>query len=281
MIPNENAPASLMPACHCLAEIKSNLPLSQGLLKLDLEISLGSGFLPGQFAMLNRPGLDAWIFGRPLSILSWHGKLVSFLYRVVGRGTQSLSGMGPGEKLTFLGPLGTPFPTDLQGQKAILVAGGVGLPPIHAWWDRFAKTGDQAFFGARDGDDVPWSLLDEAWQVSLENDQGSQGHIFSPGLVTGAVTDAMATVLEGDERTLLACGPWPLLKAVATLAANRGWRCLLSLEEHMGCGYGACKGCVVPVRRKSEAGADPWRPATCCQEGPVFLASDLAWAELD
>ncbi len=281
MIPNKGLSVSPLPACRCTAEIKSNRPLSQGLLKLDLEVPLGAGFLPGQFAMLNRPGHEAWTFGRPLSILSWHGNLVSFLYRVVGRGTQALAGLGPGQKLTFLGPLGSPFPDDLQGQKAILVAGGVGLPPLHAWWERFSKNGDRAFFGARHGDDVPWPLLGESWQVSLEKNQGSQGHEFSSGLVTAAVSDYMATVADEESRTVLACGPWPLLKAVAGLADHRGWRCFLSLEEHMGCGYGACKGCVVPVRQKSISGGITSRPATCCQEGPVFLASDLVWSELD
>ena len=94
---------------------------------------------------------------------------------------------------------------------------------------------------------------------------------------TGLVTELVASRMERADdrpRVVMSCGPVPLLKAVATLAAEHGWQCHVSLEEHMGCGYGACKGCVVPVRDKGEPG---WRNATCCQEGPVFAAEDIWW----
>jgi dihydroorotate dehydrogenase electron transfer subunit len=68
----------------------------------------------------------------------------------------------------------------------------------------------------------------------------------------------------------------PLLKAAADLARAANWTCWLSLEEHMGCGYGVCKGCVVPLRAAGPNGAD-WRNATCCDEGPVFRADTIAW----
>jgi NAD(P)H-flavin reductase len=88
--------------------------------------------------------------------------------------------------------------------------------------------------------------------------------------VVTALAAAEAGLSPGDNGVVYACGPAPLLKAAALLARAQGWRCWVSLEEHMGCGYGVCKGCVVPVRDGSGT-----RNATCCFEGPVFDAAIL------
>ena len=127
---------------------------------------------------------------------------------------------------------------------------------------------------ARDGADVPWTLLGDDWRVSVDRavDVPSDRDAFH-GLVTD-LARARLTADGGPARTVLACGPLPLLRAAAALAAERDWDCWLSLEEHMGCGYGVCKGCVVPVRDPGEAG---WRNATCCGDGPVFPAADILW----
>lgn len=256
------------------AAVVANAPVSRGLLRLDARLASPAGFEPGQFAMLNVVGPGQLVFSRPFSILAVEGDVVSFLYRVVGRGTAALEALGPGAPLTYLGPLGTPFPQPVPGVPAVLVAGGVGLPPVHAWLARWGREGDLAFFGGRDGADVPWSLLDDRWAVSVDQatdvpaDRGAWH-----GVVTGLAAARTADL--AGPRALLACGPLPLLKAAAALAAERGWACWLSLEEHMGCGYGVCKGCVIPVRDAQAEGG--WRNATCCDEGPVFRATDIAW----
>jgi dihydroorotate dehydrogenase electron transfer subunit len=259
----------------CTGTIQSNIPVSRGLIRMDLELDLSVDFLPGQFAMLNLPGPRAFVFGRPFSILEVGDGTMSFLYRVVGRGTETMAGLGKGEKMVMLGPLGRPFPAPEPGRSTILIAGGVGLPPVASWLARYGSQGDQAFFGARDGADAPWALLGDPWRVSVDAmDDLPAGKSAFHGLVTELVKSR--SDLDGDGWDMLACGPEPLLKAAADLAADRGWRGWLSLEEHMGCGYGACKGCVVALKDDDPAGRG-WRNATCCQEGPVFPAGDVVW----
>lgn len=266
------------------ASVRANLPVSSGLFRLDLQLdpevaessgmaAVGAGFLPGQFAMLNLAGAGCLVFSRPFSILDWRDGLVSFLYRVVGTGTRAMAALEPGDRMSVLGPLGRPFPSLDSGRSAVLIAGGVGLPPVAAWLGRYGKPGDVGFFGARDGADAPWGELVGNWQVSVDADRdvpsGRQAFV-------GRVTDLVASWGELDDgrpRTILACGPVPMLKAACDLALRRNWECLVSLEEHMGCGYGACKGCVVPV--SSPDGG--WRNATCCQDGPVFPAETILW----
>ena len=268
----------LTPAHTCEGTVKANAAVSSGLLRLDLELDLAVDFLPGQFAMLNLAGPGAFVFSRPFSIYAIEDRTVSFLYRKVGLGTEAMGELGPGARMSFLGPLGRPFPGPKAGAPEILIAGGVGLPPLAAWLDRYGTTaaGAQAFFGARDGSDVPWGILGDRWRVSVDVLKDvPPGRDAWEGLVPDLVA-SRADLAEETARTVLSCGPTPLLKAAAALARKRGWDCWLSLEEHMGCGYGVCKGCVVPVFDPDTPGGAV-RNATCCQEGPVFRAEDLAW----
>ena len=103
--------------------VRANHPVSSGLLRLDLELAPemppGANFLPGQFAMLNLTGIGAMVFSRPFSILDWQDRTVSFLYRVVGKGTQAMAGLTAGATMTFLGPLGEPFPLLADDQAEV------------------------------------------------------------------------------------------------------------------------------------------------------------------
>ena len=264
---------SLRPATWDLTgEVVANGRVSSGLWRLDLTLPQPVGFEPGQFAMLNLVGPQQLVFRRPFSIFATTGSTISFLYRVVGRGTEQLAELRVGDGVDCLAPLGGGFPAP-GPEPVVILAGGVGLPPLHAWMLTHGRPEDVACFGARDGADVPWDLLDERWQVSVDHDRDVPAHRQAHhGLVTEA---ALATLRGADgPRHVLACGPTPLLKAAAALARERGWRCHVSLEEHMGCGYGVCKGCVVPVLTDREPG---WRNATSCEEGPVFDAAQLDW----
>lgn len=268
--------------CSLVGEVTANGPVSSGLIEMQLRVPGGSAeqpaFFPGQFAMLNRPGAAAWTFGRPLSILAWEDGVARFLYRAVGRGTREMAGLGAGSELTFLGPLGRPFPAETDGLRPVLIAGGVGLPPVWSWLRQYGAEASRpplACFGARSVEDVPWALVGDRWRVAVEEALPATEKRARTGLVTDLVTAELADPALDGACCVMACGPWPMLRAVRNLAAARGWTCWLSLEEHMGCGYGVCKGCVVPVL---EPTADVgWRPATCCQEGPVFPADSLAW----
>jgi dihydroorotate dehydrogenase electron transfer subunit len=258
--------------CRSLhAETASLRYLSRDLLVVELLLPEPLDFQPGQFAMLNFPGQQELVFSRPFSILAVEECRVSFYYRVVGRGTALLAALRPGDPVSFLGPLGHPFPAPDSEQPVLLLAGGVGLPPLLAWWQRYRRSQDQAFFGARDGHDVPWDLLDPTWQISVDRREGlPPGRQAEVGLVTEVCQRWLAD--QQPEPTVYlvqACGPLPMLRAAFALATSRQWSCLVSVEEHMGCGYGVCRGCVVPERDGGHL--------TACQDGPVLDASTVDW----
>jgi dihydroorotate dehydrogenase electron transfer subunit len=178
-----------------------------------------------------------------------------------------------GTAVVVLGPLGRPFPNPATAEQPIrhvLLAGGVGLPPLLAWRRAWGRDGDLCFFGGRDGGDVPWRLLGDEWRCSVDR------HVDVPGgseAFTGNVVDLARAALGGTDdgqRRVLTCGPLPLLRAAVAFARERSWDCYVSVEERMGCGYGVCRGCVVP--RAGGAGY-----LTACHDGPVLAAETIDW----
>ena len=259
-----------IPARRLDGVIVANGPVSASMRRLDAELAEPVGFLPGQFCMLSLRDARATVFGRPFSILAGDGCRLSVLYKVVGDGTRRLAAAAPGSPVRLLSPLGRPFPAP-DGTPHLLLAGGVGIPPLLAWAARWAGPRDVCCIGGRDGADLPWALIPDGWRVSLDAADGVPGdRAFHCGNV---VELARSLRLDEGPRRVLACGPLPLLRAARALAAEMGWECLVSVEERMGCGYGVCRGCVVP--RADDAG---WR--TACKDGPVFAAAELDWARL-
>ncbi len=249
--------------------IVASRPVSEHLLVFDVELPKPLTFEPGQFAMLNLTGPGRLVFGRPFSILAADGARVSFLYRVVGKGTGRLASATPGTPLQCFGPLGQPFPALQPDEPAVLIAGGVGLPPLWAWRRRHGRPGDLACFGAVTAADVPWDLLDDGWRVSVDEPGApAAGRAFFHGRVV-ALAEAELAAAPRPAPRILACGPLPMLRAAVELAAARGWPCLVSVEERMGCGYGVCRGCAVPRRGGGYL--------TACVDGPVLDAERVDW----
>ncbi len=246
-------------------------PVSASMFELRLELEADTGFRPGQFAMLNLGDGPGMTLPRPFSIHRADGRVVSLLFKAVGTGTRRLADCRPGAAVVYLGPLGRPFPAPAPGDPPrLLLAGGVGLPPLLAWRRVHGRDGDLNLCGGRDGADLPWNLLGGDWDCSVDRAVDLPAGRTA---LTGTVIDlARARLADGGDevRHVLACGPLPLLRAARDLARERGWPCHVSVEERMGCGYGVCRGCVVP--RPGEAG---W--ATACQDGPVLPAEDVDW----
>jgi NAD(P)H-flavin reductase len=160
-----------------------------------------------------------------------------------------------------LGPLGVGFTAPADGRRAVLVGGGVGIAPLAIWQDALLERGapHALMLGFRDGDHAVGANLLRCARVAT--DDGSLGH-------HGLVTDLLAAELaETPHATVYACGPARMLEAVRALCAERDVPAQLALESGMACGYGACYGCVVPVR-----GGGYLR---VCVDGPVLDAALL------
>ncbi|MBN1845548.1 MAG: dihydroorotate dehydrogenase electron transfer subunit [Sedimentisphaerales bacterium] len=223
---------------------------------------------------------------------------VEFLFRVQGPGTGWLSRRALDEPLDLLGPLGNGFrlPTG-RDRRAILIGGGVGLPPMFFLADVLSRAGQTdivAFAGARTVSQfvgtlcldrcepastlMPLGLLEQFNRCGvgcvLATDDGSRGFA---GSVVEAVEEFLAGQPKPARTDLYACGPKGMLRAVARLAERRDLACQVCMEAYMACGIGLCQSCVVPVRSADAGAADAPHYKLVCSQGPVFDARTICW----
>lgn len=232
---------------------------------------------PGQFAMLSPGATGAAarfdpLLPRPMAVYRAvpepGGAAVEILYKVSGRGTRLLADARPGERVRVVGPLGVGFPLPAPGQRALLVGGGTGIASLHDLAAAARLRGPvRVLLGARSAGDLmgrdDFAGLGVELRVATED--GSAGR---RGLVTALLEEALAEPGAGDD-LVYACGPTPMMRRAAEIAADRGRRCVVSLENRMACGFGVCLGCAVP-----RAGGGF---ALVCRDGPVLDADALAW----
>jgi dihydroorotate dehydrogenase electron transfer subunit len=228
-----------------------------------------AGALPGQFIMVRGDWGRDPLLPRAFSLLEARADgTAAVLVKTVGRGTALLGRAVVGARLRVLGPLGTAFPAPDPARRDLLVAGGSGVPPVYLQATRAAAAGlsdhVEVFLGGRTAHDLPYAAELERLGVCLHltTDDGSRGQ---RGLVTVTLERRLDEV--GGRPTLLACGPDPMLHAVARIARMRDLPCHVSLESAMACGLGACLGCAVPARSR------PY--LYVCQDGPVFDAAEV------
>jgi dihydroorotate dehydrogenase electron transfer subunit len=233
---------------------------------------------PGQFVMLKPvPGLEP-LLRRPFSIFEilrderGTPTGLTVLSKKVGISTTQLYDVEAGARVQVLGPLGRSFSIVAPPTEAWMVAGGVGLAPFATLAEALGSRGVRTtlFYGGRGADDLFYLDLFESLGVSLvlATEDGTRGE---RGRVTVPLERALAAAV--GPVGLFACGPEPMLAAVARLAAVRGTPCEVSVERVMGCGMGGCYSCVVPVR-----GADGRQHfVRSCINGPVFDAAAIAW----
>lgn len=230
---------------------------------------------------------------RPMSIMRVDRQIgwVEMLYKAVGEGTALLSQRHVGDVISIMGPIGVPFTPDPARPRALLIGGGVGIPPMvfiadhlrqdrSTDWKPFVIMGSEVPFpfkvqpsrimvpGLPDGVIGGMPLMDD-WGIASRL-ASLQGYA---GCFEGYVTDLARAWLDGledaqrDEVAIYTCGPTPMLAAVAKLAREFGLPCQVSLEEHMACAVGGCAGCVVQV--ETDTGPAMKR---VCVDGPVFDA---------
>ncbi len=256
------------------ATILSHTSAGRGYYRIVLKApEIAPAALPGQFVMLRvSENLDP-LLARPFGISSVLTKSsIEIFYRVVGRGTDLLTGRKAGEQLTVLGPLGNAFPMPDGQATAILVAGGSGFPPLHFLSQR-ARCRTHLFYGARDKtclppDGVLKNFRETCTRVHLATEDGSRG---AKGMITDVLNAFLARMEQKTRLVLYACGPHAMLGAVSKIAREHSLSCSVSLEARMACGVGACMGCSVSMK------AGGYKRV--CKEGPVFDAQEIDWSD--
>jgi len=263
------------------ARVLRNTRLSADYNVLYLEAPvIAAASLPGQFVMIRTAAGTDPLLRRPFSVFEILREAagpptgISVLCKRIGPGTARLYDAAAGDSLPVLGPLGKPFSLVPPPAEAWMVAGGVGLAPFASLAEAFRIAGAKArlFYGGRTRADLFYLDWFESRGVALDlaTEDGSLG---AHGRVTAPLDEALRTRADGLPVTLYACGPEPMLKAVAALARLHGCPSQLSTERVMGCGLGGCYSCVVRVR--GEDGTP--RFVRSCLNGPVFDGSDLIW----
>lgn len=220
---------------------------------------------PGQFiAMYCEDGTK--LLPRPISIcgIDAEAGTLRVVYRIAGEGTRLFSQMKVGDSLEVMGPLGNGF--TMKDKKAIIVGGGIGIPPML----ELAKQLDcekTVVLGYRDE-----LFLKEEFEacanVAVATEDGSAG-------TKGTVIDAIEAAQVSGE-IIYACGPMPMLKALAEYANAHGMEAQISLEERMACGIGACLGCICKTKEKDHH--TNVNNTRICKDGPVFDAKEVVFA---
>jgi dihydroorotate dehydrogenase electron transfer subunit len=232
---------------------------------------------PGQFVQIGVPEGREILLRRPFSIHrasrrgGWAGTL-EIIFDVVGPGTAWLSEVSAHDTIDVIGPIGRAFqyPRDLT--SCLLVGGGYGAAPLYFLADELRARGKlvSMIVGARDHERVlkPIEGKRLASTLVVTTEDGSMGE-------RGRVTDVLAQVMaRTGAQVVYACGPNPMLRAVAELCLAKGTPCQVAVEEMMACGLGVCWTCVVPVLAQDGRG---WWNVRTCTEGPVFNGARVWW----
>lgn len=219
---------------------------------------------PGQFYMIEVGNYYDPLLKRPFSFFRKKSHGLQFLYVLKGKGTLMMKDLKKGNIINLVGPLGNGYPEPLEGYVPLLVAGGTGIASIFSLAEKINKEA-YIIYGARCKEEltVLGDLKHLKGQLIVCTDDGSFGK-------KGTVVEALRCLLKNNKTSprylIYACGPSGMLKAISTLAIERGIKGYFSLEENMACGFGACQGCVVKT-------ADGYK--RICKEGPVFPIEEI------
>lgn len=236
--------------------VESNVALTDSVYRMVMAGDTSAITGAGQFVNVK---LDGQYLRRPISICDYDESTLTLIYKVVGVGTEKMSAMKAGTKLNILTGLGNGYDLTLSGDAPLLVGGGVGVPPLYKLCKLLKAEGKKVtvilgfntkseIFGEKDFAEI-------ADRVIVTTVDGSYG-------VKGFVTNALSEV---DYTYVYSCGPLPMLKALAGATETSGQ---YSLEERMGCGFGACMGCSCKTLLGNKR---------ICKEGPVFVKEEIIW----
>jgi dihydroorotate dehydrogenase electron transfer subunit len=254
--------------------------------------------LPGQFYNIRcSQGTDP-LLRRPLSVHRFRKERdhlrLEILYRVIGKGTQWLSQREKGEDLDTLGPLGNGFRMDPALDDIVLVAGGIGIAPLYAVGDETVKAGPAArvtvVLGVRTQAEILYETeCRRLGEIFFATDDGSHGF---KGTATELLVDLLRRNRLSATASFYGCGPKAMLKELAKVSERFGLSLQVTLEEHMGCGFGACLSCAFPLKPSAVNKDKQWpKPflqwdengeklySLICKDGPVFDSKEVDWDE--
>lgn len=229
---------------------------------------------PGQFVQVrvNSSSYDP-LLSRPFAVYRSKGDVADILFKVVGKGTSLLAEKCVGDTVDIIGPLGNGFPIDDGFERAMLIAGGMGIAALMSLAEAISGREIVALIGASTQSKIVGrkDLLALGAEVHVATEDGTAGY---KGMVSELLEDV---ILKEKCPTagcrIFACGPTPMLRMIAQIAARYEIPTYVSLEERMACGVGACLGCVCEVA----APDDGIQYKTVCADGPVFDAQDIVW----
>ena len=238
-----------------LYTVTGNQELAPGVWEMSLAGDTSPITTPGQFINIK---LDGFFLRRPISVCDWDSRGLTIIYKVVGKGTAVMSAMQPGQELDVLSGLGNGFDVAKCGQRTVVIGGGAGVPPMYGLAKALLAAGKtpSAVLGFNTESEIFYE--DQFRKLGIETVvttvDGSYGQ-------KGFVTDA----LPENYDYFCACGPLPMLKAVYNASSTSG---LLSFEERMGCGFGACMGCSCKTKYGNKR---------ICKDGPVLEKGEIIW----
>ena len=237
-------------------EIITNRALTANVFEMVMAGDTSAITAPGQFVNIRLEGL---FLRRPISVCDVDGDRLTIIYKVVGKGTEQMSAMQPGQKLDMLTGLGNGYDLKKCGDRPLLVGGGVGVPPMYLLAKRLRAMGKSVSVI------LGFNTASEIFYEDMFKKLGCETHVAtvdgSYG-IKGFVTDAM----EGMDYTYTcACGPEPMLKALYSASKTSGQ---YSFEERMGCGFGACMGCSCKTKYGNKR---------ICKDGPVLEKEEIIW----
>ena len=235
--------------------ILENAPLTASVYRMVMQGDTSPITAPGQFVNLQ---LDGLYLRRPISVCDLEGDRLTLIYKVVGRGTEQLSRMVPGETLDALSGLGNGYDLSCAGDRPVLIGGGVGVPPMYLLAKALIRQG-RAVTVCLGFNTIAEIFYEDAFRalggdVRISTVDGSYG---TKGFVT--------SILPPDATHYFACGPEPMLRTVFGALPCSGQ---LSFEARMGCGFGACMGCTCETITGFKR---------ICKDGPVMRKEELKW----
>lgn len=237
-------------------KVTGNARIAENTYEMRLSGDFSSITAPGQFVNF---AVEGCYLRRPISVCDVENGILTVVYKTVGKGTEIMSRIRPGETMDVLSGLGNGYDVGAGGKRPLLIGGGAGVPPMYMLCKALVRA------GARPVAVLGFNSRNEVFYEDEFKAAGAETHVTtvdgSYG-IKGYVTDVIGKL---DYTYFYACGPEAMFKAVEKTVKSDGE---YSFEERMGCGFGACMGCSCKTKYGSKR---------ICKDGPVLKRGEIIW----